>query len=83
MNFSGQYELTKSKTLHDKTGSSSLNKYFQTKIALYDSNLTNVLSITFNATNAGTNEWMTRERLIDSPYTNVTSAQWFSIPGYV
>ena len=65
----------------DRTLSSFFNTHFQVKIALYDADLTNVQSMTFNATNAGIDEWMTKERLINSPYTDITSAELFSIPG--
>ena len=68
-------------SIFDRTQSSFFHTYFQVKIALYDADLTNLLSMTFAATNAGIDEWMSKERLIDSPYADITSAKFFSIPG--
>ena len=62
---------------------SQLTTYYnlQVRITLYDANLTSLLNITFNAENASVDEWMTENRLIDSPYTQVTSAEYFSMDG--
>ena len=42
---------------------------------LYDADLNTLLSITFDATDAGVNDWMSRDRLIDSPYTDIMTSQ--------
>ena len=55
--------------------------HLQVKISLYDTAGSELLTVRFNGTGSTNTNWMSKERLLSSPFTDADSLQYVTVEG--